>query len=157
MLHWYHVQLARRPLITQSIGSAILFGAGDVLAQQLVDKVGLEHHDYARTGRMTLYERCDLRPRRHNLVQIHGAEHCPAQSQAYPHSPRLWRSAPLRSNTHVSLPLVHVHHGRQRSVGEVENQLLVRLQSQPDDLAVGAGGQLHPGPAAASCAGGQSC
>ncbi|EEQ92313.1 Protein required for ethanol metabolism [Blastomyces dermatitidis] len=55
MLQWYHIQLARRPLITQSIGSAILFGAGDVLAQQLVDKVGLEHHDYARTARMALY------------------------------------------------------------------------------------------------------
>ncbi|EEH18599.2 hypothetical protein PABG_07659 [Paracoccidioides brasiliensis Pb03] len=55
MLHWYQVQLARRPLLTQSVGSAILFGAGDVLAQQLVDRADTEHHDYVRTARMVLY------------------------------------------------------------------------------------------------------
>jgi hypothetical protein len=32
-----------------------LFGAGDVLAQQAVDKKGFDKHDYARTGRMVLY------------------------------------------------------------------------------------------------------
>ncbi|KAK2803524.1 Protein required for ethanol metabolism [Emmonsiellopsis sp. PD_5] len=55
MLLWYQAQLARRPLLTQSIGSALLFGAGDVLAQQLVDRVGPENHDIARTARMALY------------------------------------------------------------------------------------------------------
>ncbi|EFE44396.1 integral membrane protein, Mpv17/PMP22 family, putative [Trichophyton verrucosum HKI 0517] len=33
----------------------VLFGTGDVLAQQLVDQVGIEKHDFARTGRMVLY------------------------------------------------------------------------------------------------------
>ncbi|KAM5432515.1 Protein required for ethanol metabolism [Microsporum canis] len=55
MLRWYQAKLAARPLLTQSIGSAVLFGTGDVLAQQLVDGVGIEKHDYARTGRMLLY------------------------------------------------------------------------------------------------------
>ncbi|KAF3480605.1 uncharacterized protein GIQ15_05952 [Arthroderma uncinatum] len=47
--------MLRWPLLTQSIGSAVLFGTGDVLAQQLVDRAGIENHDYARTGRMVLY------------------------------------------------------------------------------------------------------
>ncbi|KAL1956080.1 hypothetical protein VTO42DRAFT_7675 [Malbranchea cinnamomea] len=55
MLRWYQARLARSPLLTQSIGSAVLFGAGDVLAQQLVDRVGIENHNYARTARMALY------------------------------------------------------------------------------------------------------
>ena len=33
----------------------ILFGSGDALAQQAVDRRGLEKHDFARTGRMALY------------------------------------------------------------------------------------------------------
>lgn len=33
----------------------VLFGSGDVLAQQVVDRKGLEKHDFARTGRMALY------------------------------------------------------------------------------------------------------
>lgn len=33
----------------------VLFGSGDVLAQQAVDRRGLEKHDFARTGRMALY------------------------------------------------------------------------------------------------------
>jgi len=33
----------------------VLFGSGDVLAQQAVDRRGLEKHDFTRTGRMALY------------------------------------------------------------------------------------------------------
>jgi protein Mpv17 len=33
----------------------VLFAVGDVAAQQLVDKKGIEKHDLARTGRMALY------------------------------------------------------------------------------------------------------
>ena len=33
----------------------VLFGSGDVLAQQAVDRKGLEKHDFARTWRMALY------------------------------------------------------------------------------------------------------
>lgn len=42
-------------MLTQSIVSAALFGTGDVLAQQAVDRVGVRDHDYKRTGRMVLY------------------------------------------------------------------------------------------------------
>lgn len=73
----YQAKLARRPLLTQSITTAvspcvsktastsqtcpntslpqILFATGDVMAQHAVERVGLEKHNYARTGRMALY------------------------------------------------------------------------------------------------------
>lgn len=53
--HRYQARLASRPLLTQAVTTAVLFGAGDVIAQQAVDKKGLEKHDLARTGRMALY------------------------------------------------------------------------------------------------------
>ncbi|PSR94499.1 hypothetical protein BD289DRAFT_451278 [Coniella lustricola] len=55
MLRWYQARLASRPLLTQAVTTAVLFGAGDVIAQQAVDKKGLDKHDMARTGRMALY------------------------------------------------------------------------------------------------------
>lgn len=55
MLRWYQAKLVKRPLLTQVVTTAVLFGAGDVIAQQAVDKKGLEKHDLARTGRMVLY------------------------------------------------------------------------------------------------------
>ncbi|KAJ5273782.1 Mpv17/PMP22 [Penicillium angulare] len=55
MLRWYQARLAKRPILTASVTSAVLFGSGDVLAQQAVDRKGLEKHDFARTGRMALY------------------------------------------------------------------------------------------------------
>lgn len=47
--------MAKQPLLTASVASAVLFGSGDILAQQAVDKKGLDKHDWARTGRMALY------------------------------------------------------------------------------------------------------
>ncbi|KAJ2981602.1 hypothetical protein NQ176_g1927 [Zarea fungicola] len=55
LLRWYNARLAARPLLTQSITTAVLFATGDITAQQLVDKRGLEKHDFTRTGRMALY------------------------------------------------------------------------------------------------------
>ncbi|KAL2864326.1 Mpv17/PMP22 family protein [Aspergillus lucknowensis] len=55
MLRWYQSKLAKQPILTASITSAVLFGSGDVLAQQLVDRRGIEKHDVGRTGRMALY------------------------------------------------------------------------------------------------------
>ncbi|BCS23217.1 Mpv17/PMP22 family protein [Aspergillus puulaauensis] len=55
MLRWYQSKLARQPILTTSISSAVLFATGDVLAQQAVDRRGLEKHDFARTGRMAFY------------------------------------------------------------------------------------------------------
>ncbi|KAK6068846.1 glutaminyl-peptide cyclotransferase [Seiridium cupressi] len=53
--NWYQAKLAARPLLTQSITTAVLFATGDITAQQLVEKKGLEKHELARTGRMFLY------------------------------------------------------------------------------------------------------
>ncbi|KAJ6151710.1 hypothetical protein N7470_006838 [Penicillium chermesinum] len=55
MLRWYQAKLAKSPILTASVTSAVLFGSGDVLAQQAVDRRGLQKHDFARTGRMALY------------------------------------------------------------------------------------------------------
>ncbi|KAF4636497.1 hypothetical protein G7Y89_g1604 [Cudoniella acicularis] len=55
MLRWYQMKLASRPLLTQSITTAVLFATGDTMAQQLVEKRGLKNHELARTGRMALY------------------------------------------------------------------------------------------------------
>ncbi|KAL8837786.1 MAG: hypothetical protein Q9170_002404 [Blastenia crenularia] len=69
----YQMKLASRPLLTQSITTAVsdlctfsgptdshllnkvLFATGDVMAQQAVEKVGFDKHNLARTGRMALY------------------------------------------------------------------------------------------------------
>lgn len=55
MLRWYQARLAARPLLTQAVTTSVLFGIGDVVAQQLVEKKGIEKHELARTGRMALY------------------------------------------------------------------------------------------------------
>lgn len=49
------MKLATRPLLTQSVTTAVLFATGDTMAQQLVEKKGLKNHELARTGRMALY------------------------------------------------------------------------------------------------------
>jgi hypothetical protein len=49
------MKLASRPLLTQSITTAVLFATGDTMAQQLVEKKGFRNHDLARSGRMALY------------------------------------------------------------------------------------------------------
>lgn len=49
------MKLATRPLLTQSITTAVLFATGDTLAQQLVEKKGWKNHELTRTGRMALY------------------------------------------------------------------------------------------------------
>ncbi|KAJ8122290.1 hypothetical protein ONZ43_g1481 [Nemania bipapillata] len=50
MLRWYQRSLTARPLLTQSITTAVLFAVGDITAQQLVEKKGLKKHEFARTG-----------------------------------------------------------------------------------------------------------
>ncbi|KAI2630354.1 hypothetical protein GGS26DRAFT_107501 [Hypomontagnella submonticulosa] len=55
MLRWYQRKLASRPLMTQAVTTAVLFAVGDITAQQVVEKKGIEKHEFARTGRMFLY------------------------------------------------------------------------------------------------------
>lgn len=49
------MKLASRPLLTQSITTAVLFATGDTMAQQLVEKKGVKNHEIARTARMAFY------------------------------------------------------------------------------------------------------
>ncbi|KFH45512.1 hypothetical protein ACRE_036540 [Hapsidospora chrysogenum ATCC 11550] len=55
LFRWYNGRLAARPLLTQAVTTSILFATGDITAQQLVERRGLEKHDLTRTGRMALY------------------------------------------------------------------------------------------------------
>ncbi|KAI9739663.1 MAG: Protein required for ethanol metabolism [Cirrosporium novae-zelandiae] len=55
MFRWYQRKLAQRPLATQVITTAILFATGDVMSQQVVEKVGWDKHDYMRTVRLGGY------------------------------------------------------------------------------------------------------
>ncbi|KAJ5392563.1 hypothetical protein N7509_008053 [Penicillium cosmopolitanum] len=78
MLRWYQSKLAKRPILTASVTSAVRLSPlrpipsvlsilslihnprsssppATPLAQQAVDRRGLEKHDFARTGRMALY------------------------------------------------------------------------------------------------------
>ncbi|TFK35307.1 hypothetical protein BDQ12DRAFT_655678 [Crucibulum laeve] len=54
LLRAYNALLLRRPLATQCATAAFLFGTGDVIAQQAVEKRGKEH-DFIRTARLTFY------------------------------------------------------------------------------------------------------
>ncbi|CAA7263576.1 unnamed protein product [Cyclocybe aegerita] len=53
-LRSYNALLLRRPMATQCVTAAVLFGAGDVVAQQVVEGKG-KNHDLARTARLTFY------------------------------------------------------------------------------------------------------
>ncbi|KDE06585.1 hypothetical protein MVLG_03081 [Microbotryum lychnidis-dioicae p1A1 Lamole] len=54
LLRSYNAALVARPYLAGSATAATLFGAGDVLAQQAVDKKGM-NHDVVRTARLALY------------------------------------------------------------------------------------------------------
>ncbi|KAG8920966.1 Protein required for ethanol metabolism [Tulasnella sp. 418] len=54
LLRLYTNALERRPLVTSIATSFTLFSAGDVLAQQIVEKKGTDH-DWIRTTRLGLY------------------------------------------------------------------------------------------------------
>ncbi|GAW07235.1 integral membrane mpv17 pmp22 [Lentinula edodes] len=62
ILGLYSAAFARRPMATQSATSAVIFGAGDVIAQQLVDRRGLRNHDLIRTARFVFYGACLFGP-----------------------------------------------------------------------------------------------
>ncbi|GAA99434.1 uncharacterized protein L969DRAFT_48412 [Mixia osmundae IAM 14324] len=54
LLRAYNGALARRPLTTSCASAAVLFGTGDIIAQQAIDRVGSQH-DFPRTARLTIY------------------------------------------------------------------------------------------------------
>ncbi|KAI8882707.1 hypothetical protein K501DRAFT_186115 [Backusella circina FSU 941] len=52
----YHRALTKRPILVQSLSTAVLFATvGDVIAQQIVEKKGWEQHDLIRTSRMATF------------------------------------------------------------------------------------------------------
>lgn len=170
----YQARLAARPLLTQAVTTSILFAIGDVAAQQLVDKKGLEKHDLTRTGRMALYgggtsaqrllaschvwlltttlfsrHTSRLRPRRRDLVQAALAARQPAVAQRDDPGARGVRPGHLRADLHRRLPQQHGRAGGHLPAGEARTQLLGRAAYQLDDLAVRADGQLQARAAAA--------
>ncbi|TGJ73572.1 Protein required for ethanol metabolism [Orbilia oligospora] len=62
MFRWYQAKLNQRPVLTQVITTAFLFGAGDITAQQAVDRRGVSDHDFSRTLRMTAWGGCFFGP-----------------------------------------------------------------------------------------------
>ncbi|KAJ3713462.1 hypothetical protein DFJ43DRAFT_1034272 [Lentinula guzmanii] len=65
ILGLYSAAFARRPMATQSTTSAIIFGTGDIIAQQVVDRKGFYNHDVsaisksiARFGGRISCQRC---------------------------------------------------------------------------------------------------
>ncbi|KAF9550060.1 hypothetical protein CPC08DRAFT_768975 [Agrocybe pediades] len=63
LLRSYNSALLRRPMLTQCLTAGVLFGTGDIVAQQLVEerKKGVGH-DWARTARLTFYGTCLFGP-----------------------------------------------------------------------------------------------
>ncbi|KAI9228039.1 MAG: integral membrane protein mpv17 pmp22 family [Piptocephalis tieghemiana] len=55
LLRFYQKSLRKSPLLTQSLVTGGLFAFGDVLAQQGVEKKGVEAHDLMRTARMLFF------------------------------------------------------------------------------------------------------
>lgn len=51
----YHRVLSKRPILVQCVSTAALFGTGDVIAQQTVEKRGWNNHDLVRTLRMSTF------------------------------------------------------------------------------------------------------
>ncbi|CAK9786375.1 hypothetical protein CC85DRAFT_273381 [Cutaneotrichosporon oleaginosum] len=51
ILRSYGGFMTRRPFLGNIASAIVLFGAGDMLAQQAVEKKGWDKHDWARTGR----------------------------------------------------------------------------------------------------------
>ncbi|KAH9475697.1 Protein SYM1 [Psilocybe cubensis] len=54
ILRSYNAALIRRPMLTQCLTAGVLFGAGDLIAQQAVERKGRDH-DWTRTARLTFY------------------------------------------------------------------------------------------------------
>ncbi|KAI9058598.1 hypothetical protein FKP32DRAFT_1635344, partial [Trametes sanguinea] len=55
LLQAFNASLIRRPMVTQCVTSAVLFGSGDIVAQQVFEKKGLANHDFMRTARLAFY------------------------------------------------------------------------------------------------------
>ena len=142
LIRWscrYQMKLASRPILTQSITTAVLFATGDVMAQQLVEKKGVKKHDMMRTGRMALYgggqssrrmlisspspmliiyNNSCLRSSCNSLVQIPPTQDRPSQQEPRDRRPCCMRPARLRAHQPIHLPQQHGDHGGLFAQGE---------------------------------------
>ncbi|GMK54354.1 hypothetical protein CspeluHIS016_0109400 [Cutaneotrichosporon spelunceum] len=55
LLKSYGSFMTRRPFFGNIVSAVVLFGAGDVIAQQAVEKKGWSNHDWPRTGRIVTW------------------------------------------------------------------------------------------------------
>ncbi|KAL7748270.1 Protein required for ethanol metabolism [Sorochytrium milnesiophthora] len=55
VIRLYQQALASNPVLTQCVATGALFGLGDVLAQQGVEKKGWSKHDWSRTARLSAF------------------------------------------------------------------------------------------------------
>ncbi|KAH6901594.1 hypothetical protein BKA70DRAFT_1084255, partial [Coprinopsis sp. MPI-PUGE-AT-0042] len=75
-------------MMVQCVTAAGLFGAGDVIAQQLVEKKGLRGHDFARTARLTFYGGAMFGPLMTKWYQFLNRIYFPSPTKALVY--RLW-------------------------------------------------------------------
>ncbi|CAE6465136.1 unnamed protein product [Rhizoctonia solani] len=99
----------RRPLLGPCITTAFLFGTGDVVAQQAVDRKGLKGHDWVRTARLSLYGGTVFAPL---VVNCFGTTDNVLTIQNNPHR--------YKGNAFVPLPLsphhIYLHHAGRREL-----------------------------------------
>ncbi|KAA8912319.1 hypothetical protein FN846DRAFT_903664 [Sphaerosporella brunnea] len=58
----YQKLLTKRPIFGGAVTSAALFGLGDVISQQGIERKGIKDHNFAATARMTIYGGCVFGP-----------------------------------------------------------------------------------------------
>ncbi|KAF0521243.1 Protein sym1 [Gigaspora margarita] len=51
-ISWYKYHLLRRPILTQSIATGIIFTSGDIIAQGFIEQRGHKTYDFSRTLRL---------------------------------------------------------------------------------------------------------
>ncbi|KAF5309439.1 hypothetical protein D9619_012458 [Psilocybe cf. subviscida] len=73
--------LLRRPMVAQCATAAVLFGAGDVVAQQIVEGRGSKH-DFMRTARLTFYGGAIFGPLMTKWYQLLNRIKFPSQTKA---------------------------------------------------------------------------
>jgi hypothetical protein len=151
----------------------VLFGAGDTLAQQAVEKKGFKNHDLIRTGRMAAYGGCEwhqkhsnttnadvnscLRSCCHQVVRdLAEEDQLPEQDPDYC-GQGTGRSASICQHKHGCLLVDNVNLRGRQSTGEAQEELPSRTQGQLDDLACGTSRKLQRRPFGAPSAGRECC
>lgn len=59
---WYVRELNSKPLLTQAVTTGVIYGLGDIIAQQAVDRRTIREHKWRRTVKVTLIGLCFTGP-----------------------------------------------------------------------------------------------